>query len=668
MDRIRESGENFPEIFKNEYANIRKQAEANVREYVKKSVGDFEITFNSIFDRIRDVYSLSAKQTALLKKWEIVAELDNVIPLRDKLDLAEQLVCDGEQVVLVSDMYLPKSIIFKMIQRVSTVLSKVPIFISSDAGVQKSARLYLDVYLYFQPYTFREWHHYGDNKFSDGEMAKNFGIFPHIHEIPHFNSYEKTFISYCNNYDSYLIAGLFARVRFSHKLNDKEYFAFAHVGCYLVPYIAWVIRDALNRSFETLYFVSRDGYFLKIIADEYIKLHKINIKTKYIYGSRRAWRLSSQISDVDDEFFSNFGEFTGVDNYQKLLSALHMSHHIFRKLFPELNFSVKSTFDSEKLTQLRSYFKNSDKCRQHILQSSTLERKITTKYLLQEIDFSENFAFVEFWARGYTQSSLHKILVSINPHYKQCHCYYFRSILPSQGNNIRYNFSTNNTSLIFIESIFANHPYSSIYGYREEDGFICPVRDNNEFDADLFIKIKKYLKIFIHDFYSLKFIKDVPTVEKICSDVSLYWYRDHQDDPVLVNSLGHLLYNGSIWGAPREFAPPFTATEIMLLRQGKPPSSLTNSVKMSLARSSPKIISQFKVLSSRRNRVQVGLNHSLNHKTRLVHKLKTNPELFFADSQKRYVRLLGRFCFSPLFRHFLGRSLIFLTKRIISKR
>lgn len=666
MDMICQSSEKFPEIFKTEYVAIRMQAEANVREFVKKSIGHFEITFDAIFDYLTDIYQLPHKQVSLLKKWELSAELENVIPLSNQLNFAEQLVQDGEQVVLISDMYLPKEIISEMIRKVSPVLAQVPLFLSSDYRVQKTTqKLFLEVYRYFKPYSFKEWHHYGDNKIADGEKAKNMGIITHIHITPNFNTYEQSFINRCKDYDSYLLAGMFSHVRTSLNLNEKEYFAFAHIGCYFVPYIAWVIRDAIVRGFKTLYFISRDGYFLKKIADAYIKFHNIQLRTKYIYGSRRVWRVPSQIANIDDEFFSEFGNFVGVDSYEKLLSALHMPHHIFQKLFPELHFSENTTINSEKLTALRAYFKESEKCHNYILQKSAQERKLVTQYLRQEIDFSEQFAFVEFWGRGYTQTTLSKLLMATNPQQNQCHCYYYRSILPSQDGNIRYNFSTNNTSLIFIEAIFANHPYSTVYNYKENNGNVIPVMDKIKFDTELFYCMETYLEKFIQEFYSLKFSKNIETIERVCSDISLYWYRDHQDDPVLVKSLGHLLDSVEIYGTLREFAPAFTSTTLEILKQGKSPTSLTRSLKMSLARSTPAIRSGYQAIIKNSQKPVTPVKQSIPRKIRLQAKLENTPEAFFTDSKNRYVRFAGQLCFSRVLRPSLGRALIFVTKKIL---
>ncbi len=55
----------------------------------------------------------------------------------------------------------------------------------------------------------------------------------------------------------------------------------------------------------------------------------------------------------------------------------------------------------------------------------------------------------------------------------------------------------------------------------------------------------------------------------------------------------------------------------------------------------------------------------LPYKTRLLNKLKKNPQAFFADSLNPLLRLLGRFCLSPALRPTLGKGLIALTQKFL---
>ena len=658
QDKICRFPEGFPEEFRMEYVAVRMQAEANMRERLYKSVGHYEISFDDIFSRLVEVYHLSNKQIDLLKQWEIDAELENVIPVKDKVAFAEQLIRDGEQVVLISDMYLSKEVIKAMLRKVSSLLAEAPLFLSSDKKVQKTTQLlYLDVYRSFAPYKFKEWHHYGDNKLADGEKAKAIGIIPHLHTPPAFNAFEQGIVNRYKNYDSYLLAGMLARVRVEQKMSEKEYYAFAHIGAYFIPYIAWAVRDAIARGINTLYFISRDGYFLQKIANTYIEIHNLALKTKYIFGSRRVWRVPGMVDKVDEEFFSYFGNFVGVNNYEKLLDGMDISHHVFQKMFPELGLKPGSPITQQELIAIREYLKKSEKYNSYILEKGVLERKVIINYLHQEIDFGEKIAFVEYWGRGYTQTSLSRLLDTAYGKKIDCICYYYRSILGSEDNIIRYNFSTNNTPLLFIEAIFANHPYDTVTGYSEKNGHIDPIMAKARFDTELFWCMEKYLPMFAEKFYSIPFRSKVETVEKEYSDFALYWYRDHQDDPVLVKSLGHLLDSVELWGEKREFAPAFTPAILAAIRQGKAVSAMTRSLKMSLARSTPALRTEYqklsKVVSAKSAKSQV-----VSRKVRLIAKLDRNPQAFFADSKHPVLRAAGRICLSPVFEEYLGRALI----------
>ena len=80
----------FPFYLLHNYPDVRKWCEANVREYYKKSVEQrndirLEITFDEIFDRMKNLYELSDQQIELLKEWELEAEYENCYSFQDQL-------------------------------------------------------------------------------------------------------------------------------------------------------------------------------------------------------------------------------------------------------------------------------------------------------------------------------------------------------------------------------------------------------------------------------------------------------------------------------------------------------------------------------------------------------------------------------------------------------
>lgn len=671
MEKITTSNEeNFPYLFKYKYPEIRIQAESNVREYIKKTEGNFEITFDAIFERLKKVYSLSDNQINLLKNWEIEAEYNNVTPIKKYIELAENLVAEGNHVVLISDMYLPLNIIRNMILKVSEALSNIQIFVSSEYHVQKTTKkLYYEVYKSFDPYIFKEWNHYGDNPLADIKCAKEINIIPHYHSKSQFNEYEEYIVTSIRSYDAFLLSAMICRYRVDNNLSDKEYYAFAHLGSLLVPYIAWVIENALQKDLKTLYFISRDGFVLKQIADEYIKLKQIKIKTKYIYGSRKAWRLAGS-SIEDDRFFSYYGNFSGVRDYSTLLDALEISNDLFQKFFPELNLNENSTLSSKEIAKLKNFFKNSELYKEHFLKKSRLKRELVIKYIKQEIDLNEKHAFVEFWGRGYTQTVFGNILNEASGEKVENIFYYYRSILPDDGYDIRCNYSTQNTPLIFCEAIFANHPYSSILSYKQVGEKIEPVRNKILYDKELFEAIKKHLPKFVRKISSLDFIAEKESLGRLISTAELHWYDQHQDDPVLVNSLGHLLDNVSIQGNPKEFAPQLSFTDLPMaltsLLQGKNSNSYTSSIIMSLCRSDEKIKNIYReLLLKTRNLSDESAKQNLLKQSHYLHKLKNHPLNFLHDSSIPLLRFFGRYYSNKIVRGILNSTIIPLVRRIM---
>lgn len=53
-----------------------------------------------------------------------------------------------ERVILISDMYLPRAVISRMLERADPLLAELPLYLSSELGVQKSTKqLYLRAFV-----------------------------------------------------------------------------------------------------------------------------------------------------------------------------------------------------------------------------------------------------------------------------------------------------------------------------------------------------------------------------------------------------------------------------------------------------------------------------------------------------------------------------------------
>ena len=477
----------------------------------------------------------------------------------EKINKIKELLANNEQVVLISDMYLPKEFIQKLLYKADPVLTTLPLFLSNEYGVLKtSQKLYFEVYKSFKPYyDFEKWIHYGDNQNADEKQAREFNISTRRVDKPVFNDVQNRFVRSAETYDSYLVAAMQARLCYEFDA-DKDRFVASFVALCFVPYIDWVLRDAERRGYKTLYFISRDGYHLKRIADKIIEQRGLGFKTKYIYASRRTWRIPSFVHEVDDNFWEDYGSFGNIASKHKLLSAMDLDEEKFKELFPyidldSIDFSVKNEVDS-----LRDIFKASEPYKEYLLETAAKERVIVNDYLRQEIDANEKFAFVEYYGRGYTQDCLVNLWRDITGDDEaQIFFYYSRSVLPSAKGAIRHNFTTNNGKQYFIESIFANMPYKSVQEYRRENGKIVPVIEPIPYNRALFSSMDRILPVFAERYAALE-LRDPENTDGMLYDFLFDYYQSHVNDPDFASQLGELKDSITLYGDKREFAPPYT--------------------------------------------------------------------------------------------------------------
>ncbi len=598
---------NFPDQLTTDYPAIRQYCEENVREYYRKTLlvrksTWREISFSEIFDRMAELYHLSEQQIKTLMDWELEAEYENCIPIEEQIRQVRELTEKGETVLLISDMYLPKSFIQKLLKKACPLLAELPLFLSSDLGVQKTTRkLFLEAFNQLDDYRYKIWFHHGDNPLADSISPQKLGICPVPVTTPDFNEYETFLVKTIGTYDGFLLAAQMAHFRCTNP-SEKEYYAYAYVSLYFVPYIHWAIHHAIEQGTKCVYFISRDGHHLKRIADRIIEEEHLNLKTKYIYGSRAAWRIPSFVEAMDEEFFYSFGNLAQVSSYENLLKALFITDQQFDTLFPELG-KVKTTkYITPALRKtILSTVKASSSYREYLLDYGAKKRKLVEKYFLQEIDFSEPYAFIEYWGRGYTQDCFVRLLHHLCREEFDVPFYYARSVYPTQGHSVRYNFSPNTTSLLFAEAIFANIPYRSIQEYQLEGDHVAPLILPAECDMELHEALEKCLPLFAERYTQIPLIDRARTNQDLYN-FSLRYYEEHQTDKIFVNCLGPLNDAVMSYGEQREFAPPITPQMIDRLEKKENANTLTSSIPISAARSQPKMAKRFYDLAEKQRK------------------------------------------------------------------
>lgn len=582
----------FPPSLVCKYPEIHKNTEMIIREYYRKSKDirhsdNLEISLDEILERIGGVYGLTDVQKDNLRNWEIDIEIENTIPLPKQIELIRKYLAEGDKVILISDMYLPKNVITRMLEKADPLLAELPLFLSNEYGVLKVHKsLYYEVYKTFEPfYDFKKWIHYGDNVDADQNAARRCGINTRLIQAPKFNDIQNRLVRYVGSYDGYLVAALQSRICMDC-VSKEEQFVASYVTLLMVPYIDWVLRDAVRRGYQTLYFISRDGHPLKRIADAIIEERNLDIKTKYFYASRRAWRIPSFINEVDPCFWESYANFGGIVSKEKLLRAMNLNEETFREFFPQINLDEIDFFDKTSVPEMTAQFRLSSRYRQYLLDLAAKERPLVCDYLKQEIDASEKFAIVEYWGRGYTQDTMIRLWQDITNEKTEVPFYYTRTVLPSDGDAIRYNFTTNSVTQFFIEGYFANMPYKSIEKYQVVGDRIEPVIEPIPYNKSVYGAMQKILPMFARAYVKLELSTPEDT-DRLLYDFALNYYSENCENEEFSEHIGSMIDSVAAYGKKREFAPPLTMDILTLFARKevlRKNSLLTTCINMSVAR------------------------------------------------------------------------------------
>jgi len=594
----------LPSYLLENFVEIRRACERAARAFKRDTRVELEsdlleVTFDEIYARLKQLYSLSNKQISYLKAKELEIDATLIEPHFQHLDRLKQLVAAGEKVILISDMYLSSSQIMQLIGNIDPVLSKIPIFVSSEIGHKKdSGKLFTSIFFELD-YEYSNWVHYGDNKIADGREPRKLGISAYTHTMDEFLPYEQNLIVQNRNLDTYKVATLMQRYR--HHLLDKvnmdfnesKYFAYAYLGPAFVCYVSWVIKNSLSRGYQTLYFITRDGIYLKEIADILIAKRGLRLKTKLIYGSRKAWRIARTEEELLANFNPIFGSIGGIRTFKEFVGVSLLSRDVLLDIVPELAAFKEENFSKPNVRNAAIELLLNNKAYRVFLKSTQLEKyENCMEYLRREIDLEKPFAFVEFWGRGVTQGRLTEYLSEIAGKPVTNPFYYVSSIWGDEEGSPRHRFSELDFHFSFLEPVLASVLQTSVTGYEKRGSRVEPLYDtiSNSFYTDFL----EGLADFAEDYAKTSFDDEV-RLDRTLSNTVYQYLRGNPTDQFVCNVFAKQKDNHGMYTELREYAPSLTVSQINK-QNGRQLGKYTKSIPISLARSDDSARNAYKKL------------------------------------------------------------------------
>ena len=407
---------------------------------------------------------------------ELETERKNIVPIQKNIDKVKELINEGKRVVLISDMYLNAQQIRSILVPIDKIFEDIKLYVSVEYNKAKYNGELYEYVRELEQIEYNNWVHNGDNSFSDIKIAKEKGIKANWLKFEDLMPYENACLF--ANIDNYYYQGLIGCAKATRALSEDKSNVYnlgvSFAGPILFNYVNWLIGQALNKNIKTLHFIARDGFVLKEIADVIISKRNLNINTKYIYGSRKAWRIPDD-KTVDSYIEYIFSEYCSLFNLNFIAERFGISPEKFSKFVDKSKY--KGKFKSKQIRNLKNELLNNSKFKNYIIKLNKSKKEKIQRYFEQNLDFSQDeIVFVDINGSGRTQDIISNIISEISPN-KKIIGYYF---------HLEFNVEQKEESLKlpYIPTVsyhnscielFCRTMHGQTLGYEQKDGRVIPV-------------------------------------------------------------------------------------------------------------------------------------------------------------------------------------------------
>lgn len=404
------------------FKDVRRQSEKLAFEAaISREEGETHI--DEIYEHFQALVGCSQQEADQVKALEMQLEHDLLYERKSAKTAFNQAVSMGKRVIVISDMYLPREFLEKILHK-NGYQGYERIFVSSEVKQKKHSGRLFDHVLKDLGVPAETILHVGDNLQADVIKAKERGIKP-FHLVKSSEVFEKT--------DAY--KSIWSRDEERHSLDAQMLIAFAGntlqdnpylpsqrgtlfsgdswrlgyygFGMFLLGYAKWIMEQAIRDKMDRLYFLSRDGLIMKKAYDLLAKHYPNAPSSHYLLCSRRAVNLA-KIRDA-----SGIIDLLNVDYAQT--STGHLLNARFGLKDSDMDTALLKqhglTLDSRVNAKHRPVLKEillSHK--QRIFAVAQRERENYLQYLENENLFENgNIAIVDIGYAGTMQESLYEL-------------------------------------------------------------------------------------------------------------------------------------------------------------------------------------------------------------------------------------------------------------------
>lgn len=298
-----------------------------------------------------------------------------------------------------------------------------------------------------------------------------------------------------------------------HRLKADERLYLMVIVPPLVEYVRWVLRHAEQNGKRRLYFLSRDGYQMYLIAQEMVEQGNLPIECRYLQVSRYSMRVPGYHLDLEQGLSSIF--FGGINvTVEKILRRGALTNEEIQNVIREIGWE-RMTGRMLNYPQIRRLYKHIQKSKQirNYMRSHSLQAyDDAIGYLKQEgLCDPIPYALVDSGWIGTLQNSIEALVksvsedISLEGYYfgmyeqprqrkrNQFHPYYFSD---RKGIRRKTNFSNS-----LFETIVSS-PEGMVIGYiRESEGYMAVKKENSNPNHKQIKRNIKVLRMFLKEYH-----------------------------------------------------------------------------------------------------------------------------------------------------------------------
>ncbi len=299
----------------------------------------------------------------------------------------------------------------------------------------------------------------------------------------------------------------------STSVDEETYlYVFAPV---LVEFVKWVIDTALCEGRQRLYFLSRDGYQMYLVAKRIIEDMDIDIECRYINVSRYALRIP-EYHLMKEKCIDRIC-IGGIDvTFEKVMKRAGLTEEEAIEIAKLCGYeeTYKKVMSYKKVLALKQELLQKGLFFEYVYKHSIERYGQALRYLKQEGLFDEvSCAIVDSGWVGTLQQTVNNLLVSggreqlISGYYfglyetpRNCEKLYKSFYFGPKGRILRKARFSN----CLFEAVFTSTEGMTLYYQKKEDNII-PVFDNKENPNKVFVQkhidmLNKYMDIYCEEF------------------------------------------------------------------------------------------------------------------------------------------------------------------------